>query len=212
MAKAGAARVGKQMAGAAVDGALEQAHTDARFFVTLVSRFVSYQEFFEKCGVDEFRGVLGVAVYDQFTRLDEEKKASKLALSPEQVASHRLHPIFERVKERLLEEARRLSLPRSLDQWAEVYEDLAARDSMLLATVATKPLERLAAIKEMGDRRSAKKGREQRQLVLMLPANLLREIEAGMKAIEITGGSDEDEIDAGVLNVPRLIGSGTTGE
>lgn len=194
--------------------AVAAVHGDARAFVTMVGRFVSYRDFFKLedgvLSVGAFRDLVGAAIFDLFgSDLGDEQKASKLGMDTAKLESLRQHPTFPGVSEKLMEAATDLALPRTYEQWAEKAEDLLARDGMRLAMLSPDAKVRQAANQEFIARRSAKKGRPGEQKVLVIPDKLFREIEAGMKALGPAQKVDS-EIDASVLNVPRMIGSGST--
>lgn len=196
--------------------AIDRNRLDAGVFITMAARFVSYQGFYEDCGVDEFRVYLGLAVYDLFTATTEDMKARNLGVRPaERLAGYRTSagrtsgkPVYPRVVEVLRARAAELALPATLDEWAEKLEDIASRDLAHLAMAAPIPRDRLAATEAILDRRSAKRGREVSPTVLILPDRLADELRAGLGFL--AEHRPAGEIDAGKLNVPRLVGQGDT--
>lgn len=203
----------KRVRGAAdqsVEDAIRDSHQEGRFFVTLVARFVPYSDFCDQVTLDVFRLLLGTALFDQFSELADAEKATRMGSEASPVTAARLaglreHPLYGALRERIQEQARRLALPRSMDEWAEVAEDVAAREGLKIALTGGVK-ERIEAVKSIIDRRSAKKGREVAPSFLVLPERFVEALQAGFAAT-----ADRPEVaDAGRLNVPRLVGRGST--
>jgi len=193
-----------------VEDAIRESHQEGRFFVTLVARFVPYSDFCDQVTLDVFRLLLGTALFDQFSELPDSEKAERMGSQANPVAAERLaglreHPLYGAVRERIVEQARRLALPRSMDEWAEVAEDIAAREGLKIALTGGVK-ERIEAVKSFVDRRSAKKGREMAPSILMLPDRFVEALKAGLAA----NAGRAELADAGRLNVPRLVGRGST--
>jgi ribosomal protein S30 len=196
--------------------AVQAVHGEARIFVTLVGKFIRYGDFFKQengeiLSVGDFKSLVAAGIFDIFgSDLTDDQKAGKLRIDVPRLEELRRHTAMPRLRERLVEIAEDLALPRTFEMLAEKCEELLARDALTLALLAPDPKVRQSANKEFIDRRSAKRGRPGKQTVLIMPANLVQEIEAGARILGLLGR--DSSIDAGVLNVPKLIGSGSTEE
>lgn len=195
---------------------------DDRAFITAVARFVPYREFAERpdgviLGVDTFRLILSIALYDVFReRLTDAERATAIGIEVADLAALREHPVMAEVRAAILSKFRMLAGNKTFDQMAETVEDLMSREKLRIATVAWDASTRNSAVDSFISRRSAAKAREVNVTVMSVPPRLREELEAGFayeRTLPAVGQPEiDDGIDAGRLNVPavKLIGSGST--
>lgn len=197
--------------------AVRVAEEDSHLLMSLLARMIRYQDYCLEMKIDRFTAVLRLAMLDQFTSVDEKAKARKIS-SPSftfreaDVAKARESKEYAKVHGDLVARLAVITSPSfSVDDLALLMEDSNAWELLRLAHFSGSAQNRISALKEFTDRRSAKKTRDMGGREMVLPERFVEQLAAGAAVMmAVLGAGSEARISAGELNVPRLIGEGTT--
>lgn len=182
-----------------------------RFF-QLVLEHVRYQEFIDlkpPLSVDRFLQLRTLTILDRYYEVADEKIETRMGVSADHLATLRAHPHYGAVLASIEAHVEKLAKPRTMDEWAEEVEDRMAGEMFLAGTSKAALRDRVPAIEAFLDRTSAKKGREaELPRTPMFPDDVQRIMEWSLKmgAMAATHGMQAgggEDVDAGVLNVPR---------
>jgi len=191
-------------------------------WLSLVSRGVKYSDFLDAdppLGVNVFEELRTVALIDTFFQLDDAAILAKIDMQPDVLKGYRENPQYQPMVDALKGSAKRLGGADTVDGVAEAMEKEVVHEVYAMGMLEGNAREKLKALTEFVDRRSAKKGREgDAGSALMIPERMLELMALGLEkerhllppeprkigegsVIDIAAEAD-DSISADRLNVP----------
>lgn len=198
--------------------AVRVSEEDSRLLMSLLAKLVRFQDYCLDMKLDRFTAVLRLAMLDQFSSVDEKTKARKIS-SPsflfreQDVEKARSSAEYARVHKDLLDKLAVITSPSfSVDTLAELMEDTNARELLRIGLFANSAQNRISALKEFTDRRSAKKTRDTGGREMILPERFAEQLAAGMVFLAAKIQEHEERISGAHLNVPKLIREGRVSE
>lgn len=176
-------------------------------FLRVLVEQVSYRDFVQlddpPLTMKLFLEIRNVAINDRFIGRTDEEVLERTGNTPENLAKIRSHPHFAAIAEAVYRKALELAAVVTIDKLAEMCEPQVGLEMAATALTEPKTKERLEALMQLADRRSAKKGREdEAPRAPMFPEDVVALMRLAM-TMQVGAGSSPLEVQGSVLNVPR---------
>jgi hypothetical protein len=179
-------------------------------FLRLLVEHVSYPQFVHlkdpPLTMVTFLQLRNIALNDRFIGRTDQEVLDRTGNTPENLKRLRSHPHMPAVMAAIEATALELAGIATIDGWAEHSERQVGAELVATALSEPKSRERLQALEQLADRRSAKKGREDdAPRAPMFPASVERFMVYALEKMAAQKALPAGETDGGTLNVPKQV-------